>query len=1052
MKTFIISLFLFITVLISESSGTSVPGYIINHSPASTGVYIGCPGIAIIGDGVYLAKHSEFGPGSSEWESAITHVYRSEDSGNTWDRISTIDGLFWASIFTHNNAVYLFGTDKHHGNTVIMKSEDGGKTWTVPADSNSGLLLEGQYHTAPVPILIHNGRIWRAMEDASGTMAERGGPWGGPQYSSFMMSAPVDSDLLQRDSWTISNVVERQQEWLDGQTRAWLEGNAVPTPQGDVSVILRVNFLQDSIEPGGIAAIIDVSGDGKQAVFNPEIGFIDFPGGAKKFTIRYDPESNQYWTLTNYVPSHHQGQGNAGRIRNTLALASSHDLRHWHIRSVILYHPDIINHAFQYVDWLFEGDDIIAASRTAYDDGLGGARNAHDANYLTFHRVENFRMLQEDDFSQSFIELSRGHNSWHIVKPEYKDPEDHLVARWCFESGQSPLDDTAPAGQVSDNLRIHGSVVIEDGIAKFSAGKEGVGIKVNPSVDLSHETEMTLWVRLKVDSQPTDTIWFLDKGTTSTQNRSYGLYLAPDSDVDYQFAYGGKLSQDGIKWVKNFSGESNENPPVGLWVQLAMVVRADGPLLMGEWYFRTEHTSRPNPWRLLDRSSSMRAIFDGDSPLIIGNNANMGELSADFLIDEVKLYDRALSLEELNNCWAILGPYPKIPSEVPGTVIDHIPAATGIYLGSPSLVIMPDGTYVAKADEFGRGAEGFVTRVYHSLDRGNSWKQIATIEGDFWSNIFYHNGALYLMGTSAGHRRGHCVIRKSGDGGYTWTVPKDENSGLLFDDISYHTAPMQMVIHSGRIWRSMEDEQGEPQNWGTQFRAFMMSAPIDADLLKASSWISSDRLGYNPNWLDGRFRGWLEGNVVVNPQGEIVNVLRVDYRPDGGKAAIIRYSGDGRQSYFDPEKDFIDFPGGNKKFFIRFDDESGYYWALSNAILPRHAGGNLDRAREYVRQRIPTSSDPGGEYTYSNPERTRNTLALMVSRDLREWEIRDIVLYHPEISKHGFQYPHFVFDGDDIIFLSRTSYDDGQGGADNQHNANFITFHRTIDFRKLLTN
>jgi hypothetical protein len=30
-------------------------------------------------------------------------------------------------------------------------------------------------------------------------------------------------------------------------------------------------------------------------------------------------------------------------------------------------------------------------SRTAFDDGLGGAHNAHDANFLTFHRIENIR-------------------------------------------------------------------------------------------------------------------------------------------------------------------------------------------------------------------------------------------------------------------------------------------------------------------------------------------------------------------------------------------------------------------------------------------------------------------------------------------------------------------------------------------------------------------------------------------------------------------------------------------------------------------------------------
>lgn len=31
---------------------------------------------------------------------------------------------------------------------------------------------------------------------------------------------------------------------------------------------------------------------------------------------------------------------------------------------------------------------------------------------------------------------------------------------------------------------------------------------------------------------------------------------------------------------------------------------------------------------------------------------------------------------------------------------------------------------------------------------------------------------------------------------------------LSFPDISYHTAPMPVVFHQGRIWRAMEDEKG----------------------------------------------------------------------------------------------------------------------------------------------------------------------------------------------------------------------------------------------------
>jgi len=42
---------------------------------------------------------------------------------------------------------------------------------------------------------------------------------------------------------------------------------------------------------------------------------------------------------------------------------------------------------FQYADWVFDGNDILAAVRTAYN----GAHNLHDSNMITFHRLQDFR-------------------------------------------------------------------------------------------------------------------------------------------------------------------------------------------------------------------------------------------------------------------------------------------------------------------------------------------------------------------------------------------------------------------------------------------------------------------------------------------------------------------------------------------------------------------------------------------------------------------------------------------------------------------------------------
>jgi hypothetical protein len=75
-------------------------------------------------------------------------------------------------------------------------------------------------------------------------------------------------------------------------------------------------------------------------------------------------------------------------------LMRSGNLRDWEMRAILLQHPDTKAHGFQYPDWQFDGADIIAAVRTAFDDNEAGAHNAHDANYLTFHRIEGFRTLR----------------------------------------------------------------------------------------------------------------------------------------------------------------------------------------------------------------------------------------------------------------------------------------------------------------------------------------------------------------------------------------------------------------------------------------------------------------------------------------------------------------------------------------------------------------------------------------------------------------------------------------------------------------------------------
>lgn len=367
-----------------------VPGVVIAHVPAEKRYYIGSPSIVKMPNGDLIASNDFFGPSAEARPNgqSYTRIYRSTDQGNSWSTIANLSGQFMSGLFLHQGDLYIMGVSGGYDNgnhVVIRKSVDNGTVWSVPSMSTNGRLLSGKYHTAPTPVVEYKDRIWRAMEDAYGPTNVFA-----KQYRAIMLSAPVDSDLLDAANWTVSNPLGHDASYLNGYFWGWLEGNAVVSPSGDLLNILRVHTFSQNRE---LAAHVKVSPDGTLATFNPTDGFVDMPGSMKKFTIRYDAASNTYWTLANYVPDAYHNIRPLDKVRNTLALCSSADLKTWHIHATIIHHPDMDSHGYQYVDWQFDGSDIIAVSRTAHDDDAGGAANYHDANYLTFHRIVGFRGL-----------------------------------------------------------------------------------------------------------------------------------------------------------------------------------------------------------------------------------------------------------------------------------------------------------------------------------------------------------------------------------------------------------------------------------------------------------------------------------------------------------------------------------------------------------------------------------------------------------------------------------------------------------------------------------
>ncbi len=78
------------TAAIAAEPPATVPGVVIDHVPASSGLYVGSPSIAVLPGGGYVASHDFFGPKSGEFKSARTAVFGSADRGKTWKKLSEV--------------------------------------------------------------------------------------------------------------------------------------------------------------------------------------------------------------------------------------------------------------------------------------------------------------------------------------------------------------------------------------------------------------------------------------------------------------------------------------------------------------------------------------------------------------------------------------------------------------------------------------------------------------------------------------------------------------------------------------------------------------------------------------------------------------------------------------------------------------------------------------------------------------------------------------------------------------------------------------------------
>ncbi len=380
-------------------------------------IYLGSPSIIRLSSGRLVASHDFFGPGYAS-QPRNASVYISDDNGETWSFSSYIKHTYWTTLAVYNDMIYAIGTDSDsNANVIIHRSSDNGTSWNYNGNDDGVILFHGSFATGSTPIVIANQVMYRGIE-----------AWPLPSrwpddFQAVIISCDlskfskntVDDSIMSPNNWRITPGLPFNKEWIPKSfpniiKPGYLEGNVVIVPKPSSKELRILNIIRfNSIPYANLAIILELNQTTNTLSF---VSIITFPGGMTKFTIRYDPVTEAYFSLVNPVTRNLDPSQ-----RNILSLSYTKDLINWTIVADRLLYDDtgltVIDSVrytgFQYVDWQFDrlssslsdskasciewdcdgGSHIIYLIRTSYR----GADSYHNSNRITYKTLTNYREL-----------------------------------------------------------------------------------------------------------------------------------------------------------------------------------------------------------------------------------------------------------------------------------------------------------------------------------------------------------------------------------------------------------------------------------------------------------------------------------------------------------------------------------------------------------------------------------------------------------------------------------------------------------------------------------
>jgi hypothetical protein len=384
--------------------------YVVVTRTPDKGICTCGPGLARLADGTLFAT-VPFWPRNTEKYPIEIRTARSTDGGRTWEAMPPLP-YYTACPWVHDGVLYVFahktGTKYRNDDILILRSEDGGQTWSAPVT-----LFEGHYWNCPTGIVVKDGFVYRAVDQLDL-----------PGRGELVIAGDLSRDLMDPESWRISSPVP-----FPGMTASlrrgypdyrdhWLEPNVVNV-RGRLTVLSRTRIAAQTT--ANVCGVCDLSDDGE----NLQLRFAQFypmPGGQNKFHIIYDDVSRLFWTPVTLVTDSQESQdvwqkarrsggfvGSGGNERRTLMLMYSVDALNWFQAGCIAMAQEL-RQSFMYAAPLIDGQDLLVLSRTSKD-----ARNQHDADLCTFHRVKGFRRLALDLFPRHGSKRGTGTSLGRVI-------------------------------------------------------------------------------------------------------------------------------------------------------------------------------------------------------------------------------------------------------------------------------------------------------------------------------------------------------------------------------------------------------------------------------------------------------------------------------------------------------------------------------------------------------------------------------------------------------------------------------------------------------------